>query len=77
MNIELTGEETVREVLFMHVKRYIKDDDSAKDVLNDYIAGNRDYIEWVLNDSCKRRWAHCQMSFLSLNQMCLEYLSAA
>jgi hypothetical protein len=74
--MKLTGKETVEAVLLMHAERYVKKA-VAKQVVDQYVAEHKDYITRVLKDKCKDRWAYCQMSFICIERMCLDVLTAA
>ena len=77
MSVVITGNETVKEVLMMHIKSRMHNDEKAQKMFDQYVTSNKDYIECVLERKCKEKWAYCQMSFIYLNKMILDSLVSA
>lgn len=70
----MSKSQTVKTALLDYIRKNIASQKDAEQLLAQYVADNRDYIEWVLDRPLEQKFAYYQVSCMALDKMMLKHL---
>jgi hypothetical protein len=71
----MSQDHTIRTALLAYIRCRIASPTDAARILSQYVGENREYIEWVLDRPLQHKFAHYQVSCLTLDRMILDHLA--